>query len=54
MACTTIHVVNQLQLLFVYVLAFTAPMRTGIYPPETRSVNLDTDWTYRKMMPAVI
>jgi multicomponent Na+:H+ antiporter subunit D len=23
-------------------------MRTGLYPPELRSVNLDTDWFYRK------
>ncbi|HRZ08217.1 MAG TPA: Na(+)/H(+) antiporter subunit D, partial [Candidatus Competibacteraceae bacterium] len=24
-----------------------------IYPPELRSVNLDFDWTYRKLLPAV-
>ena len=29
-------------------LAFSVLMRTGIYPPEMRSVNLDFDWTYRR------
>jgi multicomponent Na+:H+ antiporter subunit D len=24
-------------------------MRTGIYPPEKHSVNLDFDWTYRRL-----
>ena len=51
---TTTHVVTQLQLLFFSALAFTVLMRTGIYPPELKSVNLDTDWSYRRMMPAVI
>ena len=29
-------------------------MRTGIYPTELKSVNLDFDWTYRKLGPALI
>ncbi len=41
------HVVGQTQLLFLSALAFTVLMRTGIYPPELRSVNLDFDWLYR-------
>ncbi len=41
------HVVTQLQLLLFSALAFTVLMRTGIYPPELRSTNLDTDWFYR-------
>jgi len=41
------HVVAQLQLLFLSALAFTVLMRTGIYPPELRSTNLDFDWIYR-------
>ncbi len=45
---TTEHVVTQLQLLIFSALAFTVLMRTGIYPPEMRSTNLDTDWFYRK------
>ncbi len=51
---TTEHVVTQLQLLFFSALAFTVLMRTGIYPPELRSVNLDSDWTYRKFLPRVV
>jgi multicomponent Na+:H+ antiporter subunit D len=51
---TTTHVITQLQLLFFSALAFTVLMRTGIYPPEMRSVNVDFDWTYRKLGPALI
>ncbi|MAN62167.1 MAG: Na(+)/H(+) antiporter subunit D [Parvibaculum sp.] len=51
---TTTHVVTQLQLLFFYMLAFVVLMKTGIYPPELKSVNLDFDWTYRKLGPAII
>jgi multicomponent Na+:H+ antiporter subunit D len=29
-------------------------MRTGIYPPELRSINLDFDWFYRRLAPTVI
>jgi multicomponent Na+:H+ antiporter subunit D len=42
------HVVGQVQLLFLSALAFTLLMRTGIYPPELRSINLDSDWLYRR------
>ncbi|MEM9330029.1 MAG: Na(+)/H(+) antiporter subunit D [Pseudomonadota bacterium] len=51
---TTTHVITQLQLLFFSALAFTVLMRTGIYPPELKSVNLDSDWTYRKLLPAIV
>lgn len=51
---TTTHVVTQLQLLFFSALAFTVLMRTGIYPPELKSVNLDTDWSYRRLLPRMI
>jgi multicomponent Na+:H+ antiporter subunit D len=51
---TTTHVVTQLQLLFFSALAFTVLMRTGIYPPELKSVNLDADWTYRRFLPNLI
>ncbi|MEZ5616279.1 MAG: Na(+)/H(+) antiporter subunit D [Rhodocyclaceae bacterium] len=44
---TASHVVAQVQLLFFSALAFAVLMRTGIYPPELRSVNLDSDWLYR-------
>lgn len=51
---TTGHVITQLQLLFFSALAFTVLMRTGIYPPELRSVNLDFDVVYRKFFPWVL
>ena len=43
------HVVGQVQLLFLSALAFSLLMRTGIYPPELRSTNLDFDWFYRRI-----
>ncbi|HUF87356.1 MAG TPA: Na(+)/H(+) antiporter subunit D [Thermohalobaculum sp.] len=45
---TVEHVVTQLQLLVLSALAFTVLMRTGLYPPELRSTNLDFDWLYRR------
>ncbi len=48
------HVVMQLQLLLFAALAFVVLIRTGIYPPETASTNLDFDWFYRKPIPAVV
>jgi multicomponent Na+:H+ antiporter subunit D len=47
---TASHVVAQLQLLFFSALAFAVLMRTGIYPPELPSVNLDSDWFYRRLL----
>jgi multicomponent Na+:H+ antiporter subunit D len=44
---TVEHVVTQLQLLIFSALAFTVLMRTGIYPPELKSTNLDSDWIWR-------
>jgi multicomponent Na+:H+ antiporter subunit D len=46
---TAAHVLDQLQLLVFSALAFSVLMRTGIYPPEMRSVNLDLDWIYRRL-----
>ncbi|MCF6316725.1 MAG: Na(+)/H(+) antiporter subunit D [Marinosulfonomonas sp.] len=51
---TTGHVVGQLQLLMFSLLAFGILMRSGIYPTELRSVNLDTDWIYRWLLPRLI
>jgi len=42
------HVITQLQILFFSVAAFVVLMITKLYPPETPSVNLDFDWTWRK------
>jgi multicomponent Na+:H+ antiporter subunit D len=44
---TSTHVLSQLQLLVFSALAFSVLMWTGIYPPEMRAVNLDSDWIYR-------
>jgi len=51
---TTTHVITQYQILLFSALAFTFLKVTGIYPPELRSVNIDFDWTYRRMLPAVV
>ncbi len=51
---TTEHVITQYQLLLFSALAFTWLMRTGLYPPELRSVNVDFDVVYRKALPAVV
>ncbi|MCU0305100.1 MAG: Na(+)/H(+) antiporter subunit D [Thermoanaerobaculales bacterium] len=53
-AYTTTHVVTQYQLLLFSALAFTFLQLTGLYPPELRSTNLDFDWTYRRLLPAVV
>jgi multicomponent Na+:H+ antiporter subunit D len=50
---TVPHVVNQLQLLLLASMAFTLLVRTGLYPPELRSVNLDADVVYRRSLPAL-
>jgi multicomponent Na+:H+ antiporter subunit D len=49
---TTPHVINQLQLLLLAAMAFTVLIRTGLYPPEVRSVNLDVDAVYRRALPS--
>ena len=48
---TTTHVITQLQLLMFSALAFGFLMRTGLYPPEIKSTNLDFDLLYRKALP---
>ncbi|MEM1003432.1 MAG: proton-conducting transporter membrane subunit, partial [Bacteroidota bacterium] len=47
------HTIAQLQLVFFALLAFTFIYRNGFYPSEIRSINLDTDWFYRKPMKAI-
>lgn len=51
---TAPHVINQLQLLFFAILAFAVLMRTGLYPAEIISRNLDFDWVYRRGLPKLI
>ena len=48
---TTSHVLTQLQLLFFAMLAFALLVRTGLYPVELPSLNLNTDWIYRRALP---
>jgi multicomponent Na+:H+ antiporter subunit D len=48
---TTSHVVTMLQLLLFAALAFVVLWKMGLYPPELRSVVLDVDWTWRRLLP---
>jgi multicomponent Na+:H+ antiporter subunit D len=45
---TSTHVLLQLQILFWSALAFAFLMKSGLYPPEIPSHNLDADWFLRK------
>jgi len=51
---TVDHLVTQYQLLLFSALAFVVLKRTGIYPSVLRSVNLDTDWAYRRLVPGIV
>ena len=48
------HVITQLQLVAFAVLAFVLARRFGYLPTETRSVVLDSDWLYRRVLARVI
>ena len=48
------HVLTQTQLLFFGALAFVGLQKTGIYPPELRSTNIDAEWVYRWLGPRVV
>jgi len=48
------HVLTQLQLLAFGALAFVGLQKLGVYPPELRKINLDFDWTYRRLAPRAI
>lgn len=45
------HVLTQMQLLAFSALAFVWLNKQGLYPPELKSVNLDVEFLYRKLMP---
>ncbi|MET0013213.1 MAG: Na(+)/H(+) antiporter subunit D [Sedimenticola sp.] len=45
------HVLAQMQLLAFSALAFTWLKLAHIYPPELKSVNLDAEWLYRRVLP---
>lgn len=47
------HVLTQLQLLFFSALAFVWLNKQGLYPPELKSVNIDIEYIYRKLIPGL-
>lgn len=47
------HVLAQTQLLFFSALAFVWLNMKKLYPPELPSTNLDVDYTYRRILPAM-
>ena len=51
---TTSHVVTQLQLLVFALLAFAVLALRHLETPQLRCVNVDTDWVYRKLLPATV
>jgi multicomponent Na+:H+ antiporter subunit D len=44
---TAPHLMGQLQLLLFASLAFFVLIKSGLYPPEQRKINLDSDWPLR-------
>jgi len=51
---TVAHVLTQLQLLMFSILAFVFLIKSGLYPPEMPSLNIDSDVVYRKLLPKFI
>ncbi len=51
---TAAHVITQLQLLAFTGLAFATLKLRGLYPVERAAINLDSDWFFRKPLPAVV
>ncbi len=51
---TVAHVITQMQMLMFSALAFIILTIYKIYPTPIKSINLDTDWFYRRLAPAVI
>jgi len=51
---TVPHVVSMLQLLLFAALCFGLLNLVRLYPPELRSVNLDSDWIYRRVLPVFV
>jgi multicomponent Na+:H+ antiporter subunit D len=49
---TTSHVITILQLLVFALLSFVILARRHLEAPEVPSVNVDTDWVYRKLLPS--
>ena len=50
---TTDHILTQIQLLCFAVLAVVALHKSGYYPAEIPSRNIDVEWIYRKALPPI-
>ncbi len=48
------HTIVQLQLVAFVALAFTRAVKIGFLPKVERSTIIDFDWTYRRLLPAII
>jgi multicomponent Na+:H+ antiporter subunit D len=48
------HVLTQTQILVFGILAVVVLIRSGIYPPELRSTNIDAEWADRWLGPRVV
>jgi multicomponent Na+:H+ antiporter subunit D len=48
------HVLDKLQLVLFAALAFAVMVQRGWYPANVREINLDTDWFYRRFVPAIL
>ncbi len=51
---TWVHILTQSQLLFFSALAFCWLKLSNLYPPELPGINIDAEWSYRKMLPALV
>jgi multicomponent Na+:H+ antiporter subunit D len=51
---TASHVLTQMQLLLFGALGFAVLMRNRLYPHQLPATNLDSDWLYRRVCPAVL
>lgn len=51
---TTTHVITQVQLLLFAGLAFCMLIRHKLYSPKLSASNLDSDWIYRRLLPAIV
>ncbi len=51
---TAEHVLTQTQLLLFSALAFVMLKLTKLYPPELPGINIDAEWSYRKLLPLLI
>ncbi|MEX2311420.1 MAG: Na(+)/H(+) antiporter subunit D [Rhodospirillales bacterium] len=51
---TVAHVITQLQLLIFTALGFTVLVVYKVLPPALKTINLVTDWIYRRLLPGMI